>query len=98
MIYGVLAIAQGLVASLQWVKGCSCHSCGVGCNGTSDMIPGLGISVCHGADKKEEKKREVYFKEMANMILEYKKYKICSVGWKFGNTGKSFSLSLKVGC
>ena len=50
--------ATGFVMSLQWVKGPSCHSCGTVCNSSSDLIPGLGISVCQGRANKEEKKRE----------------------------------------
>ena len=44
-----------------------CHSCGVGCNCSSDSIPGLGLSMCRGGEErkikegrkeKEERKRK----------------------------------------
>ena len=91
-----------IVAFLQQVKGCHCHRCGVGSKCSSDIIFGLGNSTCHGEAKQEEKlererEREIYFKELANIILEVSKYKVCNVDLQAGNPGKSCSLSLKTG-
>ena len=35
-----------------------CCSCGLGCNYGSDLIPGLGTSICLGVAKNEKKERK----------------------------------------
>ena len=35
-----------------------CHSCALGCICGSDLIPGLGTSICHGCSQKEKKKKK----------------------------------------
>ena len=34
-----------------------CHSCGTGCRCGSDLIPGLGTSICHGCSQKWKTKK-----------------------------------------
>ena len=42
--------------------------------------------------------REIYLKELAHVIVELDKSKICKVGWQAGDPGKNCNLSLKTVC
>ena len=35
-----------------------CHSCGIGCSCSSDLIPGPGTSICHGSGQKPNQKKK----------------------------------------
>ena len=51
-------------ASCSGLRIWCCRNCGIGCSCSSDSIPGLGTSICHGANththttKKKKKKKE----------------------------------------
>ena len=51
--------AEAWVWSLVWHGGLRiwhCYSCGIGHSCSSDLLPGLGTSICCGCDQKEKKK------------------------------------------
>ena len=46
--------AAAQVTDAAWIQ--RCYGCGVGCNCSSDLSPGLGTFICHRHGRKKKKK------------------------------------------
>ena len=60
----------------------SCHSCGLGCNYGSDLIPGLGAPYATGQPKRKRKKKDVNFISLLGFCNNNKK-KRCNLGKQY---------------
>ena len=52
-LVSVVALVQSL-AQCSGLRSQHCHSCGIGCSYSSDLIPGLGTPICLGCDQKKK--------------------------------------------